>query len=140
MQEALRKLISIGSDRMVGLLWNSDYLRDSGWLGAELESVLKIKNGFYAYESALLIRPLRKESEPLGIEEWNRQELWRAKYIDKLDDVLFFAEDIFGVQFCIRRESICTFDPETAAIEELSLSLSEWAETILSDYNDLVGL
>lgn len=139
MEAALRKLISIGSDRIVRLLWNSDYLRDWGRLGAELESVLEVKNGFYAYESALLIRPLRKESDPLGIEEWNRQELWRAKYIDKLDDVLFFAEDIFGVQFCIRGESICTFDPETAAIEEMSLSLSEWAETILSDYEMQTG-
>ena len=99
MQEALRKLISIGSERMVGLLWNSDYLRDWGRLGAELESVLKVKNGFYAYESALLIRPLRNESDPLGIEEWNRQELWRAEYIDKLDDVLFLPTTFSGCDF-----------------------------------------
>ena len=43
------------------------------------------------------------------------------------------------MRFCIRGESICTFDPETAAIEELSLSLSEWAETILSDYEVQTG-
>lgn len=75
MRGALSKLISIGSEPRVGLLWNSDSLRKWGRLGSELESVLKVKNGFYAYESALLIRPLRKESVPLGIEEWNQNDL-----------------------------------------------------------------
>ena len=65
-------------------------------LADELTEMLRLKNGFYAYESSLLVRPIRNERSPLGLLEWNAPELWKASYSDNLVDVLFFAEDVFA--------------------------------------------
>jgi hypothetical protein len=52
---------------------------------------------------------------------------------------LFFAEDIFGVQFAVREKQIVSFDPETAECVFLADTLDDWAREILSRYADLTG-
>ena len=51
----------------------------------------------------------------------------------------FFAEDVFGGQFCIKDNKVHYFDTETAALEEMSDSLEGWAKLILSEYNLWTG-
>jgi hypothetical protein len=88
---------------------------------------LAIKNGFYAFESALHVLSDHK------LVEWNRGTLWRHEYGGMADGAVFFAEDVFGVQFCLRDEGVATFDPETGAFEAIATSLVAWALAILDD-------
>ena len=53
--------------------------------------------------------------------------------------VCFFAEDVFGGQFCIKDENIYTFDPETAALAYLAEDIEGWAAAIINDYEVLTG-
>jgi hypothetical protein len=101
--------------------------------------VLRAKNGFYAFESALLCRPLRHENAPFGLTEWNDIGFWKGEYQQDLRDVLFFAEDIFGVQFCIRAEEVCIFEPETGLFTSICSSLEAWAAYVLGDINLATG-
>src|SRR5207244_2392703 len=76
---------------------------------------------------------------PLGLLEWNAEDLWKGEYVEDLSSVLFFAEDVFGGQFRIRAERVCTFDPETGQIEVMSSSLGAWAHELLADYEFQTG-
>jgi hypothetical protein len=117
----------------------TDFLNRWGCLGNELATILTLRNGFYAYESSLLLRPFNNESLPVGLLEWNQPDLWRAKYNENLGQVLFFAEDVFGCQFCIREGSIYTFDPETGNFEKIAASFQEWAQILIDDYEFRTG-
>ena len=37
---------------------------------------------------------------------------------------LFFAEDVFGGQFCLRSDGVYTFDPETGDFDKLASSIN----------------
>lgn len=142
MHQAITKLLSVASEPIADVLGRGvalQHLSKWGKLGEELAELLACRNGFYAYESALCVRPLCHKASPLGLSEWNVDNLWKSKYIDNLTNVLFFAEDVFGGQFCIRGEAICTFDPETGALEEVSSSLGSWAEGLMADYEYRTG-
>ena len=110
-----------------------EYLGRWGALGASLAEVLSQTNGFYAFDAALLVRPLRHQSSPVGIVEWNVPSLWKGEFADDLSGVLFFAEDFFGGQFGIRGKRICIFEPETGDCEDNYSSLGDWADALLSD-------
>jgi hypothetical protein len=103
-------------------------------LGCELGALLAQRNGFYSFESALLVRPLNFSGNPLGLAQWNDESLWRHAFEADFSDVLFFAEDIFGAQFCINRGEICFFDPETGEFKQIANTLRGWAGWILEDY------
>lgn len=55
------------------------------------------------------------------------------------DGHVYFAEDVFGVQFCLREGAVYTFDPEIGAFDEIAPDLDAWAETVLDDVNTLTG-
>ncbi len=134
MHYSITKLLSIASESIGGPLNGADVLNGWGILGKELAEMLKSKNGFYAYESALLVRPLHIAQSPLGLLEWNAPKLWQAEYVENLSAAFFFAEDVFGGQYCVREDKICTFDPETGIFEEMSTSLGAWAEDVMANY------
>lgn len=140
---AITELLSIASEP-IGSFVSADkaaqYLgRWGALLGKELADVLNRRNGFYAYESALLVRPLQNQGSPLGLLEWNDTGLWKAQYADGLSEVLFFAEDVFGGQFCLRGDRVCSFDPETGLFDEMSESLGAWANDLITDYEFRTG-
>ncbi len=62
------------------------------------ESVLSHKNGFYAFDGALLFRPDSLSQPELGIVQWNDAALWRARFAG-IDGLVFFADDVFGHPF-----------------------------------------
>lgn len=107
----------------------------------ELNELLRKKNGFYLLEGALLVRPSFGEVSGgvASIQRWNDPALWKSEYGQLMEEALFFAEDVFGVQFCIRGNTIATFDPETANFVKIAESLSEWGEKLISNYNQLTG-
>jgi len=52
---------------------------------------------------------------------------------------IYFAEDFFGVQFCIRDDGMYSFDSETTYFEWLSENLNYWCPLILNEYDFYTG-
>jgi len=70
---------------------------------------------------------------------WNSPGLWRFEYQSLTDGCFFFAEDVFGGQFCIADGEVHTFDPETAVKESIADSIEGWAAELLARYRVLTG-
>lgn len=110
-----------------------------GAQGLALAALLGAKNGFYAFESVLHLFPARGAGVHLGVAEWNAADLWRGHYQGMADDYLFFAEDIFGAQFCLHADGVGGFDPETGDFELFAPDLEGWAGQVLGDYEVMTG-
>jgi len=138
MSEQMSRLLSFSSTGITGPP-NPDALRKlasgiSPLLEQELAALLADKNGFFCFESALLIRPLEYERSPVGIVRWNNPKLWKEEYRLDLTKSIFFAEDLFGVQFCTKANCVHSFDPETGAFTQVAETLEHWARWILEDH------
>ena len=109
-------------------------------LGTDLLELLRLKNGFYAFDSALHVFPITVDSTS-GMEAWNSDALWRKGYGDLADGLLFFAEDILQDQFCLSEntEGVLRFYAETGETAMIADSVEEWASAILSDYRNETG-
>lgn len=110
-----------------------------GSLADDLLKMLRKRNGFYALESALHVFPSHSGRQEIGLDEWNEDALWRNEFKGMADGCLFFAEDLFGGQFCIKYGRVYTFDPETGAVDYLADDIEGWAKVILNDYDVLTG-
>ena len=118
----------------------SDQLKGlAGILSDDLIKVLYKRNGFYSLEGAFHVLPSVSDQGEIGLAEWNGRKLWIDDYNGMADECLFFAEDVFGGQFCIKHDKIYSFDPETASLDYLANNLEEWAEVIIKDYRVLTG-
>lgn len=111
----------------------------AGSLGDDLEKILREKNGFFAFECALRFFPCIDTKESFGLSNWNSDNLWRDDYEGLAENCIFFAEDVFGGQFCIKDNTICFFDPETGDYEEIACSFGDWAAEVLENYNFWTG-
>lgn len=105
----------------------------------DLLRLLQQRNGFYALENALHVFPTHSNPQEIGLDEWNENALWRNAYKELANGCLFFAEDVFGGQFCIKGNLIYTFDPETGTLDYLADDMEGWAKAIISDYEVLTG-
>ncbi|RZM74389.1 SMI1/KNR4 family protein [Pseudoalteromonas rubra] len=141
MGKYIDKLLSISCDSFVQEQANltSELRGIAGNLAQELEALLNKKNGFFAFESALRVFSSCSSQLSIGLDDWNSEALWRKDYNGLADGCLFFAEDIFGGQFCIKNGVVCAFDPETAGLEEMAASIEQWAQEILNEYNVWTG-
>jgi len=138
---SLDKLLSIASsslsERKPEISGQSHRL--AGALADQLLGMLFQRNGFYALESALHVFPTHSSQQEIGLCDWNENILWRSAYKGLADGCLFFAEDVFGGQFCIKDNKVCIFDPETGALEYLADDIESWVKILLSDYEALTG-
>jgi len=105
----------------------------------DLINLLNKRNGFYGFESALHIFSVETDGEEIGLIDWNDNSLWIDCYDDLARNAIFFAEDVFGGQFCIKKDGIYTFDPETGSFDYLAPDINEWCKNILEDYQVLTG-
>ena len=110
-----------------------------GSLGGALAELLTEKNGFYAFEASLLMRPLSHGALPLGVLQWNVPTLWKQDYSGALDLMLCFAEDAFGNQFALHQGGVVAINCETAEPEQVASSLEGWARVVLEDYSYRTG-
>lgn len=133
----IKKLLSISSEPLIHADF-SDYPA-SDPLKNTLFTMLSEKNGFYAFESALHVFPLGKKKGVMDLESWNTPDVWKSAYGDLANHFFCFAEDIFGMQFCFYKETICLFDAENVHYEVIASTLEEWAAKVLADYNVLAG-
>ena len=143
MTPALSKLLRISSEAIVAL--KPDTAQMAGFLqqwrtaGKELQRLLASRNGFWAYESSLLVRPFASAVPPRGVLEWNEMQLWKGNYTCDLTHVLFFCEDAFGCQYCLVDDKVKLFDPETGQLEDVADSLDGWAQVVIEDYEYRTG-
>ncbi|MEM7227090.1 MAG: SMI1/KNR4 family protein [Pseudomonadota bacterium] len=137
----LDKLLQIASAQIGLEPMQSDFvLLPQTELGAQLAEILVLRNGFYAFESALHFFHLGASDHQVpDLIAWNGEDLWRGEYEDLAIGHYFFAEDIFGGQFSILGERICAFDPETGASEQMACSFEGWADRLLADWATLTG-
>jgi len=106
-----------------------------------LLEMLQQKNGYVAFQSALLVRPgfATSASAVLEIKRWNDPQIWRNRYQHLCPAATFFAEDVFGNQFGILEDTVIWFDVETGEHKFFADSIERWAETILNDYEQWTG-
>jgi len=136
----VENLLSIGSEALApkpGAM--PDLLRPYA-LGTEVFDMLRKKNGFYAFESALHVFPLTGDPGT-GLEAWNGDSLWRNEYEDLAEGLLFFAEDILQDQFCLssRQPGVLRFHAETGETTLMADCLEGWAGVILTNYRKETG-
>lgn len=105
----------------------------------QLECLLKDKNGFYAFESALHVFPANCISEVITLEEWNLDSAWKESFEGNVDGILFFAEDVFGGQYGIQGNEIVKFEPEDCEVSFFAEDVDGWALKILNDFEVETG-
>jgi hypothetical protein len=139
--QAVNNLISISSRALVRNTprLGTVALNVEQHLLTELEQLLSVRNGFYSFESALHVFPSESSATGLGLIEWNSANLWRSEYEDLAEGPLFFAEDVFGCQFCLLQNEVRSFDPETGEQVVLASTIEDWAKAILTDAAALTG-
>ena len=137
----IKKLLSICSDSIVKTSPSFSQLTKErlGNLCDDFHTILFQRNGFYAFESALHVFPSDLSDSTINIENWNSENLWQKNYNELMKDYFFFAEDIFGSQFCVLDNKIYLFDPETANAQEMASNFDEWAYKILNRSNFFTG-
>jgi hypothetical protein len=107
-------------------------------LPAGVHELLAARNGFFAFVSALYVRP--SGDVPGDVVEWNRENGWRKAYGELATGLFFFAEDAFGNQFALDHDGrVVAFDAETAGLETLAETVSDWVRMLLDDWRSLTG-
>lgn len=138
---ATARLVSLGGNALVlgppSLTPETERL--GGRLVLELLDLLAKKNGFYAFESSLHVFPAGQTAAEMALDLWNSPGLWRDAYGRLADDGLFFAEDVFGVQFSLLRDAVYRFDPESGDFSGFADSVEQWARRIVDDYDTETG-
>lgn len=138
---SINKLLSICSEPLSRLpvAINVADFRDHSELYDQLTGLLQSKNGFYGFESALHVFPAAPFEKEMTLGRWNTFSVWRNEYGRLSDNMLFFAEDAFGNQFCLHHGGISVFEAETGRIEIIANTVEEWADRVLADYNLMTG-
>ena len=105
----------------------------------ELGELLEGHNGFYAFLSSLHVFPATNEATSIDIATWNEPTLWREKFSNITDGCIFFAEDLFGVQFAFRSDGIVRFNPDIATVVRVADHLTAWAEHLMTNHREWTG-
>jgi hypothetical protein len=108
-------------------------------LREQLTELLALKNGFYAFESALRVFPVGRTARGYDLEQWNSTDGWRQAYGELAEHLLFFAEDLFGDQFALASTGVLRFNAETGRTSFLSPTVEGWAELLLRNYEEETG-
>jgi hypothetical protein len=139
MDDAVAKLLDISSESLIETNGPIE-VNASGFDTDQLTEVLRRRNGFYAFESALHVFPSGASDGVMTLDTWNDRKLWIREYNGAADDLLFFAEDALCNQFAIRRDgSVVRFDPETAYCTETAPDVVGWAAAVLAGYEFLTA-
>ena len=101
--------------------------------------LLRARNGFYAFESALHVLPTGSALAGYSLEEWNEPSLWIDAYDGLAANVFFFAEDVFGNQFGFTQNGVVSWDAETGAQALVGADAEEWARAVLEDAGFMTG-
>lgn len=129
------KLLGISSEAIASSGQSPRVLKGAAGASGELARLLERRNGFVAFESALLVLPGQNAGQVPGLDEWNDPRGWRKHYREVVsDDVVFFAMDALCCQFGTTSSAVVHLDPESGSLTTLSSTLEEWAALLLADY------
>jgi hypothetical protein len=138
MGKSIDKLLSIASHSVGPRELDAEVAPIEGWDTSGLWELLALRNGFYAFESALHVLPWKSDAV-MDIDRWNALELWKADYEGAADALRCFAEDAPGDQFALSDAGIVRLNPETTETTFLAGSIEEWAGVIVEDDRWLTG-
>ena len=98
MSEYLKSLLSKASSSavLIGPILSKDFFRNNTERGQELVTLLKAKNGFFAFTRALQVFPTYSCDNQVSLVEWNASHCWRSDY-DELDQDTFFLHKMCSV-------------------------------------------
>jgi hypothetical protein len=106
----------------------------------EIEELASHQNGFYGCHRALHVFPMGRSASAMTMQDWNSETLWRDSYsFTTIDNVYFFSQDLFGIQYGIRDKEIVMFEPETGALESVASTLWEWMDKVVADCDFMTG-
>ena len=105
---------------------------------APVAPLLSVRNGFLAFESALLVPPFLGDGSPNCIAELNRGT-WREDLLPNHGPIIFFGVDAFGDVFGIGRDGVVHHSIIGGTTEKIAQNLDGWANAILDDYDYLTG-
>ena len=104
----VQKLLSISSPPLAAQPLDEPKTLGVYPLGTELFGVLKERNGFYAFESALHVFPHTTDTASgMSFEEWNSDSLWRNSYEDLAKGLVFLRKMSFRTSFAFRPREWC---------------------------------
>jgi hypothetical protein len=75
----------------------------------------------------------------MTFQTWNALDTWKYAYDGLVDNIMFFAEDLFGDQFGISNDAVVLFRSETGEVVPVAASLEQWASQVLVDFENLTG-
>jgi hypothetical protein len=142
--DAISKLLSISSAPIVLSQAEAEplgsLLTGLGRTAEQLVSLLGVKNGFVAFENALVVFPRCGGKLIPGLKQWNSLTGWRRYYLSVApESIVFFAEDAFANQFGLDRAGVARLDPESGALTRHSASVEHWAAKVLENYDFETG-
>jgi len=130
----LHNLLSISSEALSSL--TGDDARLPGY-PVDIQALLATRNGFSAFESALVVFPTTESVGVPGIRAWNSPTGWRSFYGDVLSpEDSCFAHDLFGVQFVMTKKGVARMNPETGEFRSYADTLEGWAERLLEHFEE----
>ena len=135
---SLAKLIEIASPP----LGDETPVFSPGQLGdaaAPLDLLYAERNGFVAFENALLVLPFEASNGAPTVVDWNAGTSWRRHYPFAGTQVAFFAMDAFCGQYGITSNTVVKLEPETGELAAHSENLESWASKMLGDYDFETG-
>lgn len=137
---AIAKLLEISGEPLAGSITELPRASSSADSArSQVDRLLQAKNGFLAFESALLVLPTRATRGVPGLGDWNALDGWRRHYDGLSGDILFFALDLFCGQFGVSTEGVVRLDPEYGRVEIVARDVEEWASRVLADYDFETG-
>src|SRR3972149_311341 len=140
---ALERLLAISSKALCSTVPSANVFQwlqeELGEAALQLTRLLTAKNGFFAFESALLVQPSDDIDVLPGLREWNDLTGWRKSYDCIPPRCVFFAQDLFACQFGITPAGLVRLDTETGDVTNYADDLDRWAQRILSNYDYETG-
>lgn len=130
----LQKLISIASDSLALSPATESNFNE---LPPGLSMLLQNRNGFSAFESALVVFPSTESVGVPGVHEWNDLTGWRRHYRTVIaDEYVCFAQDLFGLQFAIANSGVVRLNPESGSVTAYADTIEGWAKRLLENYEE----
>ena len=108
-----------------------------------LNELLDRREGFYGFRRSLHVFGRVREPRFHSVFVWNDPDGWVSEYGDLADNLLFFAENVFGDQFAFDGERIIHFAAETGARTDLAKDVEQWLTLLLKEperYLDFDGV
>jgi hypothetical protein len=101
---------------------------------------LKEYNGLYAFDRALHLFGVDPAAQYHDLSFRNSPAAeWRKAYGPMLNDICFFAEDLFGHLFGMRGPEAIVFDPESGNLDTLAEGFAGWLTFIEEDTDYATG-